>query len=97
MHVPGGFAEGGRGRWIVRSRPARVVVHSLNPSTREAVAGISLCSVLQSEFQDTQGNTEKPCLKKQNNKHPNKSFMGKETMLLFKGPNLVFTLTLESP
>jgi hypothetical protein len=45
-----------------------VVVHAFNPSTWEAEAGGSLSSRqpgLQSEFQDSQGYTEKPCLKKQ--------------------------------
>jgi hypothetical protein len=44
-----------------------VVVHAFNPSTREAEAGGFLSSRpagLQSEFQDSQGYTEKPCLKK---------------------------------
>jgi hypothetical protein len=39
-----------------------VVTHAFNPSTREAEAGGQPC--LQSEFQDSQGYTEKPCLKK---------------------------------
>jgi hypothetical protein len=43
-----------------------VVAHAFNPSTREAEAGGFLS--LQSEFQDSQGYTEKPCLKKQTNK-----------------------------
>jgi hypothetical protein len=44
-----------------------VVAHTFNPSTREAEAGGFLSSRqpgLQSEFQDSQGYTEKPCLKK---------------------------------
>jgi hypothetical protein len=41
-----------------------VVVHAFNPSTWEAEAGGFLSSVLQSEFQDSQGYTEKPCLEK---------------------------------
>jgi hypothetical protein len=43
------------------------VAHAFNPSTREAEAGEFLSSGqpgLQSEFQDSQGNTEKPCLEK---------------------------------
>jgi hypothetical protein len=36
-----------------------MVVHAFNPSTREAEAG-----GVQSEFQYSQGNTEKPCLEK---------------------------------
>ena len=47
-----------------------VVAHTFNPSTWEAEAGgfLSLQPGLQSEFQDRQGYTEKPCLKKNNNK-----------------------------
>jgi hypothetical protein len=45
-----------------------VVAHAFNPSTREAEAGGFLSSRpapgLQSEFQDSQGYTEKPCLEK---------------------------------
>jgi hypothetical protein len=43
-----------------------VVVHAFNPSTWEAEAGrfLSLRSERVSEFQDSQGYTEKPCLKK---------------------------------
>ena len=43
-------------------------MHTINPSTQEAEAGGSLCfhgqPGLQSEFQVSQGYTEKPCLKK---------------------------------
>jgi hypothetical protein len=48
-----------------------VVVHAFNPRTWEAEAGGFLISGqpdLQSEFQDTQDYTEKPCLKKQKKK-----------------------------
>jgi hypothetical protein len=53
-----------------------VVAHAFNPSTRETEADRFLSSRpaqpgLQSEFQDSQGYTEKPCLgenKKQTNK-----------------------------
>jgi hypothetical protein len=38
-----------------------VVAHAFNPSTWEAEAG---GPGLQSEFQDSQGYTEKPCLEK---------------------------------
>jgi hypothetical protein len=44
-----------------------VVAHAFNPSTREAEAGGFLSSSqpdLQSEFQDSQGYTEKRCLEK---------------------------------
>jgi hypothetical protein len=47
-----------------------VVVHAFNPSTWEAEAGRFLSRGypgLQSEFQDSQGYTEKPCLEKTNN------------------------------
>jgi hypothetical protein len=42
-----------------------VVVHTFNPSTLEAEAGRSICEIearLQSEFHDSQGCKEKPCL-----------------------------------
>ena len=40
-----------------------MVAHAFNPSTREAEAGgfLSWRPGLQSEFQDSQGYTEKPC------------------------------------
>jgi hypothetical protein len=43
------------------------VVHAFDPSTREAEAGdfwVRGQPGLQSEFQDSQGYTEKPCLEK---------------------------------
>ena len=47
-----------------------IVLHTFNPSTGEVEAGGSLWlwgqPGLQSEFQDSQGYTEKSCLKKQN-------------------------------
>jgi hypothetical protein len=48
-----------------------VVAHAFNPSTLEAEAGGFLSSrpaCLQSEFQDSQGYTEKPCLEKSKKK-----------------------------
>jgi hypothetical protein len=46
-----------------------MVVYAFNPSTREAEAGgVRGQPGLQSEFQDSQGYTEKPCLKKQTKK-----------------------------
>jgi hypothetical protein len=44
-----------------------VVVHAFNPSTQEAEAGRFLNSrpVWSTEFQDSQGYTEKPCLEKE--------------------------------
>ena len=50
-----------------------VVAHTFNPSTREAEAGGFLRFLrpgLQSEFQDSRGYTEKPCL--ETNKQTNK-------------------------
>jgi hypothetical protein len=52
-----------------------VVVHTFNPSTREAEAGrlMSLRPAWsQSEFQDSQGYTEKPCLEKKENQKKRK-------------------------
>jgi hypothetical protein len=51
-----------------------VVAHAFNPSTWEAEAGEFLSSKpagLQSEFQDSQGYTEKLSWKKQNNNKKN--------------------------
>jgi hypothetical protein len=48
-----------------------VVAHAFSPSTREAEAGGFLSSRpawSTSEFQDSQGYTEKPCLKKKKRK-----------------------------
>jgi hypothetical protein len=44
-----------------------VVAHAFDPSTREAEAGRFLSSgpAWSTEFQDSQGYTEKPCLEKQ--------------------------------
>jgi hypothetical protein len=57
------------------------VAHAFNPSTREAEAGGFLSrgqSGLQSEFQDNQGYTEKPCLEtKQNKTKQNKTKQNK--------------------
>ena len=57
-----------------------VVAHAFNPSTREAEAGGFLSSrpAVQSEFQDSQGYTEKPCLekpKKEKEKKRKKTFL----------------------
>jgi hypothetical protein len=52
-----------------------VVAHAFNPSTWEAEAGGFLSSrpaCLQSEFQDSQGYTEKPCLEKPKKKKKKK-------------------------
>jgi hypothetical protein len=58
-----------------------VAAHTFNPSTREAEAGRFLSSRgqpgLQSEFQDSQGYTEKPCLEKQTNKQTNKKTLSR--------------------
>jgi hypothetical protein len=45
-----------------------VVSHTFNPSPREAEAEVRGQPGLQSEFQDSQGYTEKPCLKKKKGK-----------------------------
>jgi hypothetical protein len=52
-----------------------VVAHAFNPSTGEAEAGGFLSSRpgLQSEFQGSQGYTEKPCLEEQKKKKKKKS------------------------
>jgi hypothetical protein len=58
-----------------------MVAHAFNLSTREAEAGkfLSLGQPgLQSEFQDCQGYTEKPCLKKTKNQKPKKQTNKKE-------------------
>jgi hypothetical protein len=60
-----------------------VVAHAFNPSTWEAEAGGFLRSrpAWSTEFQDSQGYTEKPCLEKQknkNNKQTNKQKGGQE-------------------
>ena len=53
-------------------KPAKLGVYSFNPSTQEAEAGRSLqipgLAGLQTEFQDSQGYTEKPCPEKKKNK-----------------------------
>jgi hypothetical protein len=56
-----------------------VVAHAFNPSTWEAEAGGFLGQPdLQSEFQDSQGYTEKPCLKKKKKKKKRKKERNKE-------------------
>jgi hypothetical protein len=57
----------------ITSRPGvsepGVVAQAFNPSTREAEAGgFQGQPGLQSEFQDSQGYTEKPCLRKKKKK-----------------------------
>jgi hypothetical protein len=57
-----------------------VVAHAFNPSTWEAEAGRFLSSRpvwSTSEFQDSQGYTEKPCLEKQNKTKQNKTEQNK--------------------
>ena len=46
-----------------------MVAHVFNPSTQEAEAGRQGQPRLQSEFQDNQDYTEKPCLEKQKQKN----------------------------
>jgi hypothetical protein len=51
-----------------------MVMHTFNPSTREARQAdfrVQGHPDLQSEFQDSQGYTEKPCLEKPKNKKIN--------------------------
>jgi hypothetical protein len=48
-----------------------MVAHAFNPSTWEAEASVFLS--LQSEFQDSQGYTEKPCLEKPKNQKKQKT------------------------
>jgi hypothetical protein len=63
-----------------------VVVYAFNPSTLEAEADKFLRSRpawSQSEFQDSQGYTEKPCLKNNNNKTKN-IFPGFFSFLVFQ-------------
>ena len=63
------------------------MAHAFNPCTWEAEAGGFLSSSqpgLQSEFQDSKGYTEKPCLKKQNkNKKLEPDSMTSWVMLLY--------------
>jgi hypothetical protein len=53
--------------WVVEM-PAFDGVHPFNLSTEEAEVGVDLCIQgqpgLQSEFQDSQSHTEKPCVEK---------------------------------
>jgi hypothetical protein len=51
-----------------------VVVHAFNPSTWEAEAGGSLSLGLQSEFQDSEGYTEKTKNKTKQNKNHKDDF-----------------------
>jgi hypothetical protein len=49
-----------------------MVMHTFNPRTWEAEAGgfLSIPACVQSEFQENQGYTKKPCLKKPNQTKP---------------------------
>jgi hypothetical protein len=49
-----------------------MVAHTFNPSTQEADLWVQGQPLLQSEFQDSQGYTEKPCLKKTKKKKKKK-------------------------
>ena len=61
-------------RNLKKEKKKKKNVQAFNPSTQEEDAGRSLSSefeshlVYKSEFQDSRGYTEKPCLKKQTNK-----------------------------
>ena len=61
------------------------MVYAFNPSTQDAEAGGFLCvqgqSGLQSEFQDSQGYTEKLCLKT----HNDKKNYSQEVSIAFRG------------
>jgi hypothetical protein len=68
-----------------------VVAHTFSPSTWEAKAGRFLSSSqpgLQSEFQDSQGYTEKPSLEKtkQNKTKQNKTKQNKQKKMLNHHP-----------
>jgi hypothetical protein len=55
---------------LLKNVKKAMVVHAFNPSTWEAEAGGFLSSgqpSLESEFQDSQGYTEKPCLEEKKN------------------------------
>ena len=84
---------------------AEHVAHTFNPSTQEAEAGgFPGQPGLQSEFQDSQGYKEKPCLKKQRtNKQTNKkklpgkgmeleSMMLREVSLIWKDRYHIFII-----
>jgi hypothetical protein len=64
-----------------------MVAHAFNPSTWEAEAGVFLSPRqpgLQSEFQEGQGYTEKPCLKKPPPPPPPPPTTTKTWMIIFK-------------
>jgi hypothetical protein len=50
-----------------------VVVHAFNPSRGRRISEFEAKPGLQREFQDSQGYTEKPCLKKTNKQKKNAS------------------------
>jgi hypothetical protein len=67
-----------------------VVVHVFNPSTKKAEAGGSLNSSqpgLQSQFQDSQEHTEKPCLKKPKQQQQQQQQQQSNPTKLNKKPN----------
>jgi len=73
-----------------------VVAHTFNPSTWEAEAGGFLSwgqPGLQSEFQDSQGCTEKPCLEKPKKKKKKKK--GKENSHYWGGKGETGTATVD--
>ena len=63
-----------------------VVVHTFDPSTREADAGgvLSLRPAWSTKFQDSQGYTEKPCLEKPTNQPTKKKNRKKSTFILHR-------------
>jgi hypothetical protein len=71
-----------------RGTSQAVVAHAFNPSIWEAKAGRFLPG-LQSEFKDSQGYTEKPCLEKPKKKKKKKKNREKNTyMFLAQGMRL---------
>jgi hypothetical protein len=69
-----------------------VVAHAFNPSTWEAEAGGFLSRGqpgLQSEFQDSQGYTEKPCLEKPKTKTKQKKSSAGFWLVVSQFPSLV--------
>jgi hypothetical protein len=74
------------------------MAHALNSSAEQMQVGLSCSISLQSEFQDRQGCTEKPCLEKQNKKKRKRK---KKRQAIFQNvggrhPNLAHLLAFAS-